>query len=611
MKHIIAFTLLVVGAWELFAQQEVFYQIETSLDTKTHQMKGHEQVFYVNNSPDTLFEVFYHLYWNAFKPGSQMAILSEDSLYGNPRINDKISHLTKGEEGFIHVTSFYQDGIRLSPKEHETILRVTLHKPLLPGKKTKLELDWEAQVPLLVRRAGRDNVEGIDYAIAQWYPRIAGYDADGWHADPYLAREFYGPFGSFDVTITLDSQYVVGGTGTLQNPEETGHGYQLPKVKVKPSQNGKITWHFKAEKVHDFVWAADPDYIHQTIQVPNGPKVHFFFQPTDSVRERWDSLMVFTGNLFQRLSNLLSPYPYSDYSVIQGGDGGMEYPQATLITASKAARKDMEEFCRVTTHEIVHNWFQGMVATNERRDPWMDEGFTRYYTRRLMDEYFPQTAPHQKYNYDGYFSLIKNGTQTPMSRHADHFPGEEVYRQSVYAKGGVFLGQLDYILGREVFDEAMKAYIREWSFRQPTPREFKRSIEKKSGIDLDWYFSYWLKTTDTIDYAIQKVSALPGTSEKTEIQLQRVGQMPMPIDLVITYKNGVKENYTIPLQMMWASKKQDSLLGDFQTLPEWNWPVRTYRMTINHPIAEIEHIEIDPGKRMADVNRTNNAWIWP
>ena len=284
------------------------------------------------------------------------------------------------EIGFQEIEELSQNGVALSFKIEYTVLEALLSEPLLPGATTLLEMSFHAQVPLQIRRTGRDNAEGIEYSMSQWYPKLAEYDIHGWHTHTYVAREFYAPWGNFDVSITIDKNYVLAGSGILQNANEIGYGYQEDGVEMKKNKNKTLTLHFIAENVHDFMWAADPDYTHQVAQVPNGPKLHFFYQ-LNSETLNWQSLPALTISAFTYMNEHFGKYPYSDFYVVQGGDGGMEYPMSTLITGNRS----LESLIGVTVHEAMHSWYQGVLATNESYYPWMDEGYTSYATSLTMN----------------------------------------------------------------------------------------------------------------------------------------------------------------------------------------------------------------------------------
>ena len=266
------------GYW----QQEVDYQIDIDFDVKKHQMNGTQKLVYTNNSPDTLFKAFYHLYFNAFQPNSLMDYRSRWIEDPDGRVRDRIFKLAPEEVGYHKINSFLQDGKTVPFLVEGTIVEMDLPTPILPGASTTFELTFESQVPVQIRRSGRDNKEGISYSMAQWFPKIAEYDKKGWHAHPYVGREFYSPWGDYSVNISIDKKYIVAATGILQNPDEIGHGYSDGEIKKQKGK--KLTWRFKAENVHDFVWAADPDYTHTKVQVPDGPEVHFFYQ-TDTLKE--------------------------------------------------------------------------------------------------------------------------------------------------------------------------------------------------------------------------------------------------------------------------------------------------------------------------------------
>jgi len=257
-------------------QQRVEYLMNIDLDVNTHRFKGTQMLYYFNNSPDTLSNVYFHLYFNAFQPGSMMDVRSRTINDPDRRVLDRISNLEDNEIGYLRVKSLKMNNKSINYEEVGTILEVSLDQPVMPNSKVTFEMGFDGQVPLQIRRSGRDNKEGIDYSMAQWYPKMAEYDYEGWHANPYVGREFYGVWGDFDVSITIDPSYMVAATGFLQNPNEVGFGYEDEQVTVKPSIKN-ITWNFIAENVHDFVWTADPDYTHIVHKMDNGTKLHFFY----------------------------------------------------------------------------------------------------------------------------------------------------------------------------------------------------------------------------------------------------------------------------------------------------------------------------------------------
>ncbi|MDX1410051.1 MAG: M1 family metallopeptidase, partial [Saprospiraceae bacterium] len=369
------------------------------------------------------------------------------------------------------VRKMSQDGARLKYEVNGTILEVMLARPLLPGKSTVLHMDFYAQVPKQTRRSGRDNAEGIAYSMSQWYPKLCEYDEDGWHPNPYVAREFYGVWGDFDVYLSIDKTYTVAASGYLQNAESIGHGYEKPGTTVAPARGDKLTWHFHAPNVHDFVWAADPDYTHTRRTGRDGTEMHFFFQENEQNREAWASLPAVMDEAFQYINKHFGKYPYKKYSFIQGGDGGMEYPMATLITGNRS----LNSLVGVSVHELLHSWYQMVLGTNESLYAWMDEGFTSYATARTINELARQgLLPGREYRdnlfvgtYRSYAGFSVSGAEEPLSVHADHFTSNAAYGVGVYTKGNIFLNQLEYIIGEKAFARTMLRYFDEWKFKHP------------------------------------------------------------------------------------------------------------------------------------------------
>ncbi|MDX1317645.1 MAG: M1 family metallopeptidase, partial [Xanthomarina gelatinilytica] len=444
--------------------------------------------------------------------------------------------------------------------------------------------------PVQIRRSGRNSAEGVALSMTQWYPKLAEYDFEGWHADPYIGREFHGVWGDFDVTINIDKNYVVGGTGYLQNPNEIGHGYETGEV--KKAKGDMLSWHFIAPKVHDFTWAADPEFIHDTMQVPDGPMLHFLYKKTLEAEylENWKKLQPKTVELMEYFSEHIGKYPYKQYSVIQGGDGGMEYGMCTLITG----KRKFGSLVGVTAHELAHAWFQFLLATNEARHYWMDEGFTSYISDYAMNAVMDGNEENPTTNaYRGYIYLATSGKEQPLTTHADRFEYNQAYGISAYSKGEVFMAQLGYVIGEDNLKATIKKYYNDFAFKHPTPIDFIRTAEKITDFELDWYLIDFAQTTNTIDYGVKAVSG-------NKVTLERIGLMPMPIDLTITYTDGTTEDYYIPLRMMRGKKPTTAT-----TLSDWAWAYPTYTFEAS---KAIKSVQIDPKEWMADINKVNNKF---
>lgn len=587
-------------------QQRAEYQMDIDFDVETHQFDGTQTLTYYNNSPDTLNKVFYHLYFNAFQPGSMMDVRSRTISDPDSRVGDRISKLSESEIGYLKVTALDQNGEEVTFKMVGTILEVTLADPILPRSKAVFEMDFSGQVPKQIRRSGRDNKEGIDYSMAQWYPKMAEYDYQGWHANPYIGREFYGIWGDFDVTISIDRNYVVAATGYLQNPQSIGHGYEDPDKKLK-DKGDKLDWHFKADNVHDFLWAADPDYKHITLERDNGNHLHFFFQEGDRTTENWQKLPEIMDVAFDYINQHFGQYQYKKYSFIQGGDGGMEYPMATLITGERS----LGSLVGVSVHELMHSWYQMMLGTNESLYAWMDEGFTSYATNRVMnylraEDLIPGQAtenPHLR-SYGGYFNLAASGVEEPMTTHSDHYVTNFAYGRAAYSKGAVFLHQLEYIIGKEAFDKGLLRYFNTWKMKHPNSNDVIRIFEKQSGLELDWYREYWVNTIHTIDYSVKGIEA---EGEQTVVTLENAGQFPMPIDLYVTYTDGSVEVFNIPLRLMRGTKPAENADQKFTVAEDWPWTHPTYELVIPKSKDMIQEVSIDPTRRLADIDTANNS----
>jgi hypothetical protein len=585
------------GYW----QQHADYTITVDMDVKNHQYKGYQKLIYTNNSPDTLTSVFYHLYFNAFQPESMMDIRSRTIADPDSRVMDRISKLSPTEIGFQKINWLKRDGKEIKFVMEGTILEVKLDKPILPGKKAIFEMDFLAQVPVQIRRSGRHNAEGIDYSMTQWYPKMCEYDIEGWHSNPYIGREFHGIWGNFDVKISIDKNYTLGGTGYLQNPQEIGKGYEDPTKPITPTTGEKLTWHFKAPNVHDFAWAADPDFVHDKINLDNGTVIHFIYQK-DSLEANWKKLAPLTKKGFEYMNKTFGEYPYQQYSVIQGGDGGMEYPMCTLITAEGS----FAGLLSVTIHEAAHSWFQGLLGTNEAKYAWMDEGFTTFAQYKTIEHINDKSTINPLIrSYGGYIKLANSDRQEPLTTHADFYISNGVYGNNVYNKGAVFLMQLGYVIGDATMMKGMLRYFNEWKFKHPTPLALKRIMEKESGLELDWYWEQFVETTNKIDYGIKSVTA---NGSKTMIELERIGTMPMPIDVVVKKKDGTLTWYYIPLTIMRGIKQNDIYEITRLNMQGWPWVVPAYGFEIPTALDQIENIVIDPSTRLADVNQADNVY---
>ncbi|MCE2844442.1 MAG: M1 family metallopeptidase [Sediminibacterium sp.] len=601
-------------------QQHIDYKINAALNVQTNIVKGTENIVYTNNSPDTLRKIYFHMYWNAFQPNSVMDLRSRElgkttftSRRGtqmqdwDPRVRDRIQQLKPEEIGYQRISQIAIAGKAQQLIDHETILEVVLTQAILPKSSVSLSLNFEAQVPKQIRRSGRDNAEGVRFSMSQWYPKMVEYDYQGWNTNPYIAREFYGVWGNYDVNLTLDKNYMVAATGVLQNPTAAADA------------SGNKTWNFKGSNIHDFVWAADDHFKHLSKEVRKGLTLHVYYKEKDAQADSaWANVLWAAEKVLPYMEKKFGAYPYPQYSFIQGGDGGMEYAMATLLKGPSLG---------TAFHEWMHSWYQHILGTNESLFPWMDEGFTSFGEEAISYWYEENHATNSPYlsdkakaqlkaaheaaktqlplvqsgNYAGYYGLVKSGFEEPMSTHSDHYNTNMAYSSAAYSKGATFLGVLGYIISDSLRDKTLLNYYNTWKFKHPNANDFTRVAEKTSGIQLQWFKEYWVNSTKTVDYGLNDIQA----GEKGAIlSIQRVGKMPMPIEVYITYKDGSSETHYMPLDLMLSGKKAEA--ANWITHAEWKWTAPTYSFELSKPISQLKSIEIDPSQRMPDVNRTNN-----
>jgi aminopeptidase N len=524
------------------------------------------------------------------------------------RVKDRIQKLNPSEIGYQKVSQISIGGKQQKLIEHETILEVQLTDPIAPKSSVKLNLNFEAQVPQQIRRSGRDNAEGVRYSMSQWYPKMVEYDYQGWNTNQYIAREFYGVWGNYDVTLQVDPSYMVAATGVLQNPN------------ASTNAQGMKTWNFKGNNIHDFVWAADNHYKHLSKQVRPGLTLNVYYkEKTASEDSAWANVLWAAEKMLPYMEKKFGAYPYPQYSFIQGGDGGMEYAMATLLKGPGLG---------TVFHEWMHSWYQHILGTNESLFPWMDEGFTSFAEAAVSNQYnqefaalSPYTSEKEKAqilagnerakkqlplvqygNYMGYLALAKSGLEEPISTHSDHYNTNYAYSSAAYSKGGTFLGYLGYIVGEEKRDQILINYYNTWKFKHPNANDFIRVAEKTTGLQLEWLKEYWVNSTKTIDYGLNDIQAGNNTAI---ISVQRIGKMPAPLEVLVTYKDGTSELHYIPLDLMLGNKEAEGSVNRIVHL-ECKWVQPTYTFETTKPLSALKSIEIDPSYRLPDVNRSNN-----
>ncbi len=593
-------------------QQRVAYSIDVDVDTDLHTMDGKARVSYSNNSPDTLHHVFFHLYFNAFQPNSMMAERNRHLPDPDRRVVPRIWNLKPNEIGYHRISLVEQDGQSVPFSINDTVMRVELRRPVPPNTTTLLTLDFDSQIPLTTRRSGRDNRDGIDYSMAQWYPKIAAYDHRGWHADPYVGREFYGPFGSFDVRITLPENYVVGATGLLANANEIGHGYQEQADSLGIrfySPKRKHTWKFSADNVHDFAWVADPDFIHEKIRAGDtdtelaetSPDLEFHFLYLPQVRDVWSNLRTWVPDIIALFSDLIGPYAWPQFTVAQAGDGGMEYPMINFIAGSNRSPASL---FGTTAHEAAHEWFYGMIGSNESDYSWMDEGFTSYFSTVARARILNGRQESHRRALQNIVTSQLLGYADRLSTPADWFQTNAGFGTASYSGGQALLDMLGYVVSDSLRDNFLKQYYREFLFGSPQPTDVERIAEATSGLVLDWFFEQNTNSTRQFDVKVGKIrSDKVAGLYQTSVEIRNVGEAVMPVDVEIVMADGSSQFATIPLSIMMGSKP---VPPDWKIAEPWPWTSKEYTLSLALP-AKPTRVILDPHIRTLDVNRLNNT----
>ncbi len=606
-------------------QQDVHYKIAARIDEEKHTIKAEQTLLYKNNSPDTLYYVYFHMWQNAFVKGSH--------LHNLERANEVEPHLGKYEEqglGIV-VEDIEVDGEDVRTELDNTILKVYLPKPLLPNSSVKLTMDFTTYYDrgATRRRMKMYSAWGfMHYNGVQWFPKMCVYDRKfGWDTQQHLNKEFYGEFGTFDVTLDFPSNYIVEATGAIQNreevlPKDLREKLDIKNFKDKPwgerpseiikyKKGERKQWHFVASNVHDFAFTADPSYRIATEYWKGIECVGICQEPHAS---GWQNSAEYVAKIVKTFSEDIGMFQYPKMVAADARDG-MEYPMLTLDGGSDPGYRGL------FIHEIGHNWFYGMVGNNETYRASLDEGFTQFITawglRKLEGDTMSGTAPNSKlakaftepqmvldrrvmnpYLYDAL-----NHDELPLNTHSNDFNNalghEGGYRQ-VYYKTATMLYNMQYVLGDSLFLAAMQHYFDQWRFAHPYFDDFRTSIIQFTKVDLNWFFDQWIETTKTIDYSIRRIKKVEGDGNYV-VKLKRRGLMQMPIDFTVTAKDGKKYNYHIP--NTWFEKKTDATV-----LPKWyGWGKmhHTYEAPVTIP-SGIKHVQIDTTWRLADIYALDN-----
>jgi hypothetical protein len=611
MKKLL-FLLLPFSALSQYFQQDVSYQIEVKLDDKNHFLSGFETLTYKNNSPQTLNEIYMHVWPNAYKNKETALAQQLKRNEGN-----KLAKADPKDLGYIDSLDFKVNGTAVQwsyTPEHQDIVVLKLATPLKSGEAIQISTPFKVKIPSgSLSRLGHI---GQSYQITQWYPKPAVFDQNGWNAMPYLNQgEFYSEFGSFDVKITVPANYVVGATGELQTASEIAYLNQkveeskkkLEKLLNTETERSKTfpesasewkTLQYKQDRVHDFAWFADKRFLvlKGEVVLPHSKEtVTTWAMFTPQNAKLWANALEYLhdGTYYYSLWN--GDYPYKHVTAIDGtisAGGGMEYPMITVIGNSSSK----EELEVVIVHEVGHNWFYGILGSNERVHGWMDEGLNTLNEMRYVQTKYPDNTRFSDMVAGGRFhlndldhhdsgdimyrTLASFGLDQPLETHSDDFSSLN-YGAIMYQKTGVvFFYLMDY-LGAEKFDAAMSAYYQQWKFKHPQPADLQKTLETQTGKDLSWLFQDLIQTTKHIDYKISSVKPMLKTG--SEVKLKNPGQVNGPIEVNVYGKNE-------QIETVWAEPGQKFV-------------------AVQTPYADITKVEIDRNNDIPELNRQNNLWV--
>lgn len=597
-------------------QQEVNYVINVELNDRDHILKGEISFQYINHSPNKLNEIYVHLWPNAYKDNTT-ALAKQ--MYKNR--DDELFFGELENRGFIDGLNFTIDNESVSPLfpfDSPDICVLKLSKPLLPGGEINIQTPFRVKIPSgEISRLGHIKQS---YQLTQWYPKPAVYDKNGWNPIPYLNQgEFYSDYGSFDVSITLPSNYIVGATGDLQTESEIQllkelanktqkelpdiiagrKGKKGPKTPFPASSGTMKTLRYTQKNVHDFAWFADKRYLvlKGEVELPqSGRMVDTWAMFVPQNAKLWSKSIEYLNDGTFYYSKWNGDYPYNQVTAVDGtisAGGGMEYPNVTVIGNSSSD----EELEIVIVHEVGHNWFYGILGSNERVHGWMDEGINTLNEVRYIQTKYPGNTRLSDMVLNGRFHLNKLdyhdmgdlsyrtlssfGLDQPIETHSADFT-QVNYGIIMYQKTGLVFYYLKDYLGEKEFDRIMHKYFNDWKFKHPQPEDLRALFENETGKNLDWFFKDLIQTTNHVDYKIKSVKRAKD-NKKTSIKIKNVGQVDGPVEINVIDLDGEM------VESKWIEP------GKNETLVNTDYDV-------------ISQVIIDDSKDIPEINRQNNSW---
>jgi hypothetical protein len=586
-----------------YFQNQADYVIEVDLDDQTNVIKGKVTLSYTNNSPESLSFIWMYLEQNRFSEDSRGTLTTP--VVGNRYKGDtdggvKISNLSAKVKTVA--TDYYIT---------DTRMKINFNEPIpAKGGKATVSMNFEFKIPQSgMDRMGQLQTEnGIVYAIAQWYPRIAVFDdVAGWNTLPYLgAGEFYCEYGNFDYKITVPYNHIVVGSGALQNPKEVLTATQIERLNqasksdktvmiiksdevnkpqiTRPKQSGKLTWHYKMENTRDVAFATSTAFIWDAakINLPSGKTAmaQSVYPIESDGQSAWSRSTEYTKASIEFYSNWLFEYPYPTAVNVACNVGGMEYPGVSFCRYS--SKRDA--LWGVTDHEFGHNWFPMIVGSNERKHAWMDEGLNTF-----INHYSTKNFNKGEYPSDEDKGKNRVGWMTWKNRETIHtFPdiakSYNLAYTAYYKPATGFVLLREYILEPKIFDEAFKGYIKTWAYKHPQPTDFFNYMENATGEDLNWFWKSWFYTNGNIDLAIDTVEK---KANGTHITFLNNGEIPMPVVFEVTFEDGSKETKKLPVEI-------------WQRGSQWTYLLKSEKT--------VTKVQIDPEGFLPDMNLKDNVW---
>ena len=603
---LVLFLLLLPGvllAAEGYFQQYVRYQMEAELIPAEMAVEGTETLHYVNNSPDTLRELFFHLYFNKFVAHS----------YRYPDMDYT--------RAYTEVNSILlQDSTELDFEEDNTLMWVPLEDTLIaPGDTLTLTIDFYSKLP---PASGRFGYYGDHFDVGNWYPIPAVYDNRGWHVEQHIDGEFYHEWGDYDVRIRVPKGFVVAATGVLQNPEVLPDSLEYADRYI-PYFHGDdtttVVYHFIAPRVHDFAFCANPEFVVKEFQV-DSVTVKYFLQPYSV--DDWQEAMEAGVKAMAFFMEKIGPYPYPEVSVVDGfiTAGGIEYPNLVIINDLISQPRYIST---TVIHELGHQWFFGLLANNQTRYGWMDESFTSFYEVWATQHIFGPTnnlghpgsrgaAKWFRFENNAYRDLLLNYFEYALSGKTDpvdlpmNFFQHNRYAP-YYDKMAAVLFALRDMLGDSLFTAAIRNYYWKWRFKHPYPEDVMTVFNATTGMELDWFWDEWTRTNWLCDYSVEDVQNTPeGNGYEVKIRLKRQEPIAMPLHLKLTLANGLVRRYRIPIAGMMPRGYRDD------DLPAWEIRHREYQTNLSMP-SPVRSVEIENARQILDYNSFNDRYgtRWP